>query len=270
MQKRLNFVIVFLILLAEFSYSQISVCSWNLKDLGQSKSESELNLIADIIKNYDVIAIQEVVSGSEGPQAVARLHDILNRKGSKWEYSVSNSTSGSSYKSERYAFIWKPSKLTLIGKTWLEEKYNNEIDREPFYATFQSENKRFTLVNFHAITKAKQPETEIKYFKYLPDEYPNLNLIFCGDFNLPQSHTVFNPLKVSGYHPILKNQKTSLRQKCLNDDCLASEYDNIFYNSNKITLVNTGVIHFYKKIITFENARLISDHIPLFFHFKIN
>ena len=75
--------------------------------------------------------------------------------------------------------------MKLSGKAWLETKYNIVIDREPYFATFKFEGKSFTVVNFHAITKSKQPETEIKYFKFLPAEYPDKNLIFCGDFNCP-------------------------------------------------------------------------------------
>jgi hypothetical protein len=52
---------------------------------------------------------------------------------------------------ERYAYIWKTSKVIWLGKAWLEKKYHLEIDREP-YCTFQYE-KQFTVVNFHAITK---------------------------------------------------------------------------------------------------------------------
>jgi hypothetical protein len=62
------------------------------------------------------------------------------------------------------------------------------------------------VVNFHAITKAKQPETEIKYFKFCPP-HPDLNPLFVGDFNCPQSHTVFIPLKKMGYQSVLVNQK---------------------------------------------------------------
>lgn len=186
----------------------VSVTSWNLENFGKSKTDSVIEFFANTLKDYDVIAIQEVFAGYGGSQAVAKLSDILNRKGTKWDYTVSNPTSSNnSYKIERYAFIWKTSKLTKIGDAWLEKQYSNEIDREPFFATFKSKVKLFTLVTFHAITIAKQPETEIKYFKFLPAEYPNLNLIFCGDFNCLQSHTVFNPLKTMGYKPIFTGQK---------------------------------------------------------------
>jgi len=249
----------------------ISICSWNLKDFGKSKSNAEIEFIANTIKNYDIVLIQEVVAKDPGgAQAVGRLGDALNRKGTKWDYRISEATSGeNSYKRERYAFLWKPAEISLVGRPWLEVKYNAEINREPFYATFSAGGKSFTLANFHAITKSMQPETEIKYFKYLPAEYPDLNLIFCGDFNVPQSHTVFNPLKKMGYQPALTDQKTSLRNDCRNDDCLASEFDNVFFNANKITKQTSGAIHFYRFFPDLKEARTISDHLPIFFQFTV-
>jgi endonuclease/exonuclease/phosphatase family metal-dependent hydrolase len=126
------------------------------------------------------------------------------------------------------------------------------------------------VANFHAITKNKQPETEIKYFKFLPEEYPTLNLIFAGDFNCPQSHTVFNPLKKMGYQSILIDQKTSLKQECKNGNCLASEFDNIYFKTLKINPINSGIISFYEKFNTLKEARIISDHIPIWFEFTLN
>lgn len=265
-----TFLFVALILCVSIiGFSQISICSWNLKDFGMSKSDAELNFVAKTIQDYDVVAIQEVVAGFGGAQAVARLSEILNTRGAKWDYTISNPTSSSAYKTERYAFIWKTSKLTKVGDAWLEKQYSLQIDREPFFATFKSKDKTFTLVNFHAITKAKQPETEIKYFKFIPSEYPSLNLIFCGDFNCPQSHTVFIPLKSVGYKPALVNQKTTLKQQCILQDCLASEFDNIFFNEAKIIFARAGVVHFYKNFKTLLDAESISDHIPIFFEFAI-
>lgn len=270
-----KYLIVFFIfsLLSSFSDEPgktIHICSWNLMNFGKSKSDAELEFIANTVKDFDVVLIQEVVAADPGgAQAVGRLGEILNRTGARWEYRVSDASSGeNSYKRERYAFLWKPSQVTLVGKPWLEIQYTNEINREPYYATFRSGTKEFTLANFHAITKSMQPETEIKYFKFLPAEYPTLNLIFCGDFNLPQSHTVFNPLKKMGYQAALTGQKTSLKQACVEDDCLASEFDNCYYNSNKVYKVSGGVIHFYKSFPDFQEARKITDHIPIYFQFS--
>jgi deoxyribonuclease-1-like protein len=266
--------IVFLLLLLLFSsfshtIAQVKLLSWNIENFGKSKSESEINFIANTLKSYDIIALQEVVAGYGGTQAVARLVDKLNRKGSKWDYVISDPTSSSAYKTERYAFIWKTSIVKKYGKPWLEKKYHIEIEREPFYCTFEYNKKQFTVANFHAITKSKQPETEIKYFKFLPSEYPNLNILFVGDFNCPQSNTVFNSLRKIGYNPILINQKTSLKKKSRNGQYLASEFDNIFYN-HKVRNIDKGVIHFYKNFKTLKYAHVISDHIPIWFQFSLN
>jgi deoxyribonuclease-1-like protein len=258
------------LLLSTTTFSQIKLLSWNVENLGSSKSEATINFIANILTNYDVVALQEVVAGDGGAQAVAKLADELNRKGAKWDYVISNPTSSSAYKVERYAFLWKTAKVKKIGRAWLEQKYNLEIDREPFYGTFEYNNKQFTIANFHAITKKKQPETEIKYFKYLPAQYPNLNLLFVGDFNCPQSHTVFNPLKKMGYQSAFIDQKTSLKQECKNGNCLASEFDNIWYKAANIVISKTEAIHFYTNFETLKQAREISDHIPIAITFLLN
>ncbi|WP_396171777.1 endonuclease/exonuclease/phosphatase family protein [Flavobacterium sp.] len=268
--KILYSILLFLFLFTSTLFSQVKLISWNIENLGQSKSTDEISFIANTVKDYDIVAIQEVVAGDGGAQAVAKLADELNRKGAKWDYVISDPTSSSAYKTERYAFIWKTSKIKKIGRAWLEKKYHLEIDREPYFCTFQYDHKQFTVANFHAITKSKQPETEIKYFKFLPAEYPNLNLIFVGDFNCPQSHTVFNPLKKMGYKSILINQKTSLKKECQNGNCLASEFDNMFYNYSKIRIINAGIIPFYKNFNSLQEARMISDHIPNWMEFYLN
>ncbi|MDR6846480.1 endonuclease/exonuclease/phosphatase family protein [Flavobacterium granuli] len=264
-----TYFVLFLLFFNTF-YSQTKLLSWNIQNFGKSKSDQEIAFIANTVKDYDIIAIQEVVAGNGGAQAVARLADALNRKGTKWDYRISDPTSSDAHGTERYAFVWKTNKLKLKGKPWLEQKYQTEIDREPYFATFEIKDKTITIVAFHAIPKSKQPETEIKYFKLLPKEYPNLNLLFAGDFNCSQSHSVFDPLKKMGFPPILKNQKTSLKTKPKGTECLAYEYDNMFYKTNSINYLKSDVILFYKKFISLKEARKVSDHIPIWFEFSLN
>ena len=268
MIKKLLFAL--LLLIVNFCSGQTKLLSWNLENLGKSKSEASIAFMAAMMNDYDVIAVQEVVAGYGGPQAVARIADALNRKGFKWDYTISEPTSSSGHKSERYAFIWKTAKVQKIGRAWLEKKYHIEIEREPYLCTFKYKNKEFTVASFHAITKNAQPETEIKYFKLIPQKYPTLNLIFAGDFNCPQSNTVFIPLKKMGYPSTLVNKKTSLKMQCKEGNCLASEYDNMFYNSMRIKRIGSGTIHFYKNFATMKEARIVSDHIPIWFDFSLN
>lgn len=253
-----------LILCTTFSFAQVSVCSWNIMNLGKSKSNSELEVMANSIKAFDIVAIQEVVAGPGGAQAVSKLVAFLNTKGTKWDYSISQSTTSNIPSSkEKYAFLWKASKVKKIGNCWLDQNFQKEIDREPFMGTFQHKEKVFTLVSFHAVPKKKNPESEIKYFKFFPKLYPKLNLIFLGDFNCPQSHTVFNPLKNKCFAPVLKHQKTSIRHKCIHKDCLASEYDNLFYDTRKLQIIDKGIVSFYTNFNSMKEARKISDHVPI-------
>jgi deoxyribonuclease-1-like protein len=263
------YCLLFLLFFTSF-YSQTKLLSWNLENFGKSKSGQEILFIANTIKDFDIVAIQEVVAGNGGTRAVAKLADELNRKGSKWDYCISDPTSSSAYKTERYAFLWKTKTVKLKGKPWLEQKFHLEIDREPYYATFEIKGRTITIASFHAITKSKQPETEIKYFKFLPQEYSHLNLIFAGDFNCPESHTVFNPLKKLGYTPILQNQKTTLKTKPRGNNYLASEFDNVFYKNNSINCIKSDVILFYKSFNSLQEARKISDHIPIWVEFSLN
>ncbi len=239
-------------------------------NLGNSKSDSELLVIANALKSYDIIAIQEVVAGNGGAKAVSRLVAILNTKGEKWDYVISNPTTSINPSSrERYAFIWKPSTVIKKGNCWLDQNYQREIDREPFMGTFVYNGKSITLVSFHVVPKKKNPASEIKYIKFFPKLYPKLNLLLMGDFNRSQSHKVFFPIKQFGFVSVFRNQKTTLRQKCLNNDCLASEYDNFFYKSNKIRLIKSGVIPFHNSFESLKEARKISDHIPIWCTFQL-
>jgi endonuclease/exonuclease/phosphatase family metal-dependent hydrolase len=266
MKLKLGFLFCLFIICVQ---AQTKLLSWNLKDFGASKSEETITFIAQTLRDYDIVALQEIVAGEGGARAVARLAAELNTKGSKWDYTISEPTRSSSYKTERYAFLWKTSKVQKKGDAWLETHYQMEIDREPYLCTFQYGNKQFTIVNFHAITKKMQPETEIKYFKFFPELYPGHNLVFAGDFNCPQLHSVFNPLKKMGYAAVFVNQRTSLRQRCLTDGCLASEYDNIFYRPLELKAINSGVLLFFEAFGNLKLARKVSDHVPIWMELEV-
>jgi deoxyribonuclease-1-like protein len=76
-------LIILFFFIFKFSYSQVKILSWNIENLGKSKSDTTINFIVKTIKTYDVIALQEVVAGNGGAQAVAKIADELNRKGEK-------------------------------------------------------------------------------------------------------------------------------------------------------------------------------------------
>lgn len=271
MIKMKPFFVIFFLFIFSISIAQVKLSTWNIQHMGKSKSDEEISYIADLLKKHDLIAIQEVVAGPGGAQSIARLADELNRKGAKWDYSISNPTKSSPYSSERYAYLWKTSQLKIVGKAWLDENFIDEIEREPYFIRLKDNDGHvFTVVSFHAVPKKKQPETEIKYFKKYPALYPEDELIFVGDFNIPNSHSVFNPLKKMDFISVIENQKTSLRTKCIDGDCLASEYDHIFLKTDNLSIIDCGVIHFYDDFTDVKLARKISDHIPLWIEIDFN
>lgn len=269
MGKRYWFLFLALYLQLAFLLAQVKLCSWNIQNFGKSKPDSSIQFMAQRLRGFDVVAIVEVVSGNGGAQAVARLADALNRTGSKWDYVISDPTLSTPGSSERYAFLWKTSQIKKLGDAWLEKNYSQQIQREPFYCTFLKDDKKFTIATFHAIPKSKQPETEIKFLQYLPAQYPEKTIIFCGDFNCPQTHNVFIPLKAQGYTPALVGQRTTLKTKCVNGNCLASEYDNIFFDEKKVECMDSGVLNFSTYFSDVLLARRISDHIPVYMEFRV-
>lgn len=272
--KRINrhkaFLIV-LLLVPIFAIGQkgdtIAVATWNIQNFGKSKSDLEIAFMASQLKQFDAVAVQEVVAGIGGAPAVARLADALNRTGSKWDYSTSDPTISTKGGTERYAFLWKTSRLQRYGHPALEPTYRLEIEREPYMITFSRGNHRFTLVTLHAVPTSKQPERELKYLKYLPGIYPDQTLVILGDFNCPEHHSVFQPLKSSGYRPAITNQKTTLKRNCYSRNCLASAYDNIFYPTSRLVAARSGVVYFQESMPDQLLPEMISDHLPVFLSF---
>lgn len=268
MTKKNFIIIVFLISSFTSFAQQIKLVTWNLCNFGKSKSNEEIIFIAKQLKDADVVAIQEVSASDFGSQAVAKLADELNRTGSKWDYLLSDPTNGAG--SERYAFLFKTSKLTAIGRGFLEKKLDNYIGREPFVAKFKTkQNKTFLLSTIHAVPSAKKPALECQYLYKLDSIHDSENLLLMGDFNLKHQDKSFNSLKNRGFNVALSNQKTTLRMKPKPDGNLANPYDNIFFENDVIKLISTGIIDFTTQFSSLLEARKISDHLPVYLNFEI-
>ena len=127
----------------DFDSNNTTLTSWNIQDLGRTKNPQEIHGIANILRDFDIVALQEIVAKDPaGAQAVAKIVDELNRMGSKWDYRISNPTKRPSvYISERYAYLWKTSKVRLIHRAYLDEELEEICNREPFIAAFKIKGK---------------------------------------------------------------------------------------------------------------------------------
>lgn len=246
----------------------LKIVTWNIRDLGRSKDAEEILEIANILKDYDLVAIQEVVAKDPaGAQAVAKIVDELNRMGSKWDYRISDPTkSPSVYMSERYAFLWKTSKVNLLTRAYLDKELENQCFREPFIGKFQLKKGTtpFYVINFHSRNNSDHPENEIKFFKNYPEKLQSNNVIILGDFNLNEQHIVWDDFYNLGFKSAVTNTKTTLKMSCKNGIYINYAIDNIYYSTTNIQPVNSGPIDFVKNCKNVKNARMLSDHLPVF------
>ncbi|MEM6804213.1 MAG: endonuclease/exonuclease/phosphatase family protein [Bacteroidota bacterium] len=271
--KRIPRLLIFSFLVIfspDLSGQVYKLVSWNIQHFGKTKDTREIEVMANSLKDADFVAIQEVVAGYGGSQAVARLIEELNLRGASWEYMISDPTQSSPQTREKYAFLWKKHKVKPLGRATLDKNFEEEINREPYRGRFLFGGKELTIFSFHARPKQSQPEREIKYVKFFPRIYPDEALIFLGDFNLPQKHTVFNPIKKMGYKAALINQKTSLKKKFAeNRQYLANPLDNIFFHPEEIRALDSGVIDFTLEMDDLSEANQVSNHLPVYLVFEL-
>lgn len=264
--KRICVLIISLLFLPG-AYS-FTIITWNIQDLGRTKTSEEIDAMVQILRNADVVLIQEVVAKDPaGAQKVAALADGLNRTGARWDYRISDPTnSPSPYISERYAILWKPSVLEIQGRARLLSELSDECDREPFAAEFslRGESESLWIVNFHARRHDNFPDEEIKHFITLGQILDSQHVIIGGDFNLDDSHEVWTPFYQIGYRSVVSDLPTTLKRSCNR----RGEYFN--YPIDNIYLPEGWVVQDSGRIDTagdcdrVEEARGLSDHLPVF------
>lgn len=259
--KAFIFGLFFFVHLTVFSQC-LKICTWNIANLGKSKTDETISFIAKTLKDFDFVSIQEVSTSPAGAQAVARIVEELNRKGSKWEYSISDPTNGKG--SERYAFVWKSSKVRVIKKAWLEKTLAENIDREPYIGLFCSTKDTFLIGNMHAVPKGKNPDLETCHLFKIDQMYEKYHFMIMGDFNSAPQSIGFSTLLQRKVLNTFSKQKTTLKQEISKTgERFASEYDNIFYETDEIVLNDKGVIDFSVSFPDLKSARKVSDHIPI-------
>jgi endonuclease/exonuclease/phosphatase family metal-dependent hydrolase len=251
---------------AEADVPQIRLVTWNLYNFGRTKDDQEISVAAQTLRDADLVAAQEIVTSPPGAQAIGKLDRELDRTGAAWDYRISPPTTGPG--TEKYAFLWKPSRLRLMGRAWLEASLADSLDREPYLARFEHRQSGRTLLvaSLHAVPTSKNPEREIALLDRLHWQYETDHVVLVGDFNLDEDDAAFNELRGLGYASVLDDQPTSLRRKRREgpNGHLANEYDNIFYESTPLRTTQGGVLDFTPRFSSLKEARSLSDHLPVY------
>ncbi|MBK7243827.1 MAG: endonuclease/exonuclease/phosphatase family protein [Saprospiraceae bacterium] len=247
---------IYLLISFQLNGRSITILSWNIKDFGKSRDDIEIEAIAELLRNADLVAIQEVVAiDPGGAKAVARLVDALDRKGSNWDYSISDPTkSPSKYISERYAFLWKSHKVQINGN-------------EPYVGKFIFDNREIVLINYHSrthnSTNNERIEIESISNSIIDQSFPNT--IWVGDFNLNYTNSVFKTILSYGFIEAFTGEKTTLKINCKNGNYLSLAEDNIIYRLDNMFLNSKAVIDFVddrcQEVTILRNS--FSDHLPI-------
>ncbi|MDP5172364.1 MAG: endonuclease/exonuclease/phosphatase family protein [Bacteroidia bacterium] len=251
-----------------------TMVTWNIQDLGRTVTAPQVEDIVQILRGYDLVLIQEVVAKDPaGAQKVAAIADGLSRTGAAWDYRVSDPTqSPSANISERYAILWKPSKLQLQGRPFLDAELKEECDREPFLARFKiaGDTTRFWVVNFHARTHDNAPEEEIRYFAQYQRRLGTTAVVIAGDFNLDDSHPVWTPFFQQGYKTALSKTPTTLKRDCNTDgEYFNYAIDNVFFPGSVFAKTASGRVDFVKTCEHLAEARDLSDHVPVWIKLQL-
>lgn len=189
----------------------ILIATWNIRAFGRLTEEwkadpkdspkrdlHSLLCIIEIIKSFDVIAVQEVKND------IKCLRDTVRMLGKDWSFIMTDVTKGGPGNGERLAFIFNTKRVKLSGlaceivipREQLQSIQPDALDRQfartPYAVGFKAKDKTFILLTLHVLygddTDDRVPELKA-ISEWMYDWAKKLNkwnqsLIILGDFNI--------------------------------------------------------------------------------------
>jgi endonuclease/exonuclease/phosphatase family metal-dependent hydrolase len=246
--------------------SSLSIMSFNIQVFGKSKSNKEnvMNVIVDIMDDYDLIAIQEIRDASN--------YTLSNLKKLMPKYSmIIGEREGRSNSKEQYIYLYDDDKFDAI---WVESynDINDEFERPPLLTLFQTDDKalEFIMVDIHikpldAYNEIEALSTLIEnlYFLY------ETNIIVVGDFNSDGNY--FDERLLDDYFDL-----NDFKLIITNDlDTTVAPSDNTY---DRIIITNdiykyykdSGVLYFEDYLPENLEAKKVSDHYPVYLDLEID
>ncbi len=263
---------------------RIRIATFNIQRFGEKKSADAevMSHLARIIANFDVVAIQEVQSPQAMP--VARLVDLINRSGGRYDATLSEPIGHTTYK-EQYAFVWDTTRIRMIpDSAYVVQDAphpDNRMHRAPMVASFETRIQpvvgrqpfRFTIINVHTDPDEVSLRKESSEMNVLDDVFVRvrqyeyqvrqiMNVLLVGDLNVSTANLgelgqIPGILSVVGSTPT-NTAGTKTYDHILLDRNITTEYTGIF-----------GVIDYERDYgLTSEQANKVSDHRPVWAEFS--
>ncbi len=276
--------------------SNLIVATWNLRSFGSVHREWSENddspkrnlramaCIAEVVKRFDVVAIQEVKSDTTAIRMLA--DDFL---GPDWGLTMSDVSGGPKGNSERLAVVYdrrrvRPSGLAgeIVIPAGEAGDPAGQFDRTPYIVGFQAGSERFSLLTAHirygSSAEDRVPElsalaayTATELRKGAKAESEEHNLIVLGDFNIDErgSNPLFQAFAETGLvvPDALRDVKSTSGSK-------PKFYDQIAWFMGDLDLVTTdraGGVDFagavFPELTVSQMSYRVSDHFPLWVEF---
>lgn len=286
------------------------IATWNLRAFdrltskwrskaGDSPIRDLTNLleIAEVVKRFDVIAIQEVRSSA---LALTTMMQVL---GEDWAFLVTDVTRGSAGNQERLAFVFDRTRVKLSGLACelvveaakeagvSEQALTKQFARTPYGVSFGFTGGALTLVTLHVLWGAS-PKDRVPELRAIAEWLADWarrgdpwgsNLIALGDFNIDRKDDpLFQAFTSTGLTP---PGALNLVPRTVFDDPnpeakpnTTNFYDQIaWFTGSKgepalsLTHKNAGMFFFSTDFIravdTKQLSWRISDHFPLWVEF---
>jgi len=252
----------------------IRIATFNIQVFGENKLNDPevMRTIVAILKNFDLIAIQEVraVSQEVLPQLVA----MLNADGKfHYDYALGPRLGRTSSK-EQYAFVFDQASIEIDPyQLYTVDDPDRLLHRPPLVGWFRARGPppqqafTFSLATIHTDPDEVDVELDILddvFFKVRDDGRNEDDVILLGDFNANESH-LRQLGQVAGLVKVVTGQTPT-------NTLRSAQYDNILFHSAATTEFTGrgGVYDFFRDFnLTQDQAQRVSDHMPVWAEFSV-
>ena len=271
----------------------IRIASFNIQTFGKSKASKPhvMRTIAEIIRRYDVVAIQEIRT-QDDYFVQNLLRDYVN-VGGRAHYAASVSPRlGRTVSTEQYAFVYNAATIDISPQVdFVLTDHDDALHREPHVALFRTRvlpaERAFTfiLMNIHTDPDEIPDELNSLYGAYQAVQRMSIfgavedDVILLGDLNTnvsaagPRSAsknvrslapTDLGLLaRIEGIYPLIRNQATNIRGTRLHDNLLIPR------NTTTEFTGRAGVFDIQSEFgLTLDQADDVSDHLPVWGEFS--
>jgi endonuclease/exonuclease/phosphatase family metal-dependent hydrolase len=253
----------------------IRVATFNIQVFGESKLNDPevMQIIVTILKNFDLIAIQEVRSVSQ--DVLPQLIELLNAdRQYRYDYALGPRLGRTSNK-EQYAFVFDTQTIEIDRyKLYTVDDPDDLLHREPLVGWFRARGPApeqaftFSLASIHTDPDEVDHELDVLddvFFKVRDDpERREDDVILAGDFNA-KATSLRELGRIKGLVKVVSGQTpTNTRH--------TAQYDNILFHQTATSEFTGrgGVFDFLREYnLTLQQAERVSDHLPVWAEFSV-